>query len=154
MFTQMWRAVLNLSVEGCMIHLLLVALLTITGCYSSGNASVKSQELVSQVKIGQSTKKDVTLLFGQPNSVTRGSVQVASQGNPTQMVTVTETWGYQHSSSRTDGRSWIPFAGLWLGGTDYEVSVVQFGFDSKDVVQQVSSSSQKGRANAFGAQSQ
>lgn len=65
-----------------MIHLLLIAALTLTGCYSAGNASVKSQDLVSQVKIGQSTKKDVTLLFGQPNSVTRASVQVASQANP------------------------------------------------------------------------
>ncbi len=137
-----------------MLHLLLITVLTMAGCYSAGNAGVKSQELVSQVKIGQSMKKDVTLLFGQPNSVTRGSVQVASQANPTQMITVVETWGYQHTQSRVDGRSWIPFAGMWLGGTDYEVDVVQFGFDAKDVVQQVSSSSQKGRANAFGVQQQ
>jgi len=137
-----------------MIHLLLIAVLSLAGCYSSGNASVKSQELVSQVKIGQSMKKDVQLLFGAPNSVTRGSVQVASQANPAQVVTVVETWGYQHTQAHIDGRSWIPFAGWWLGGTDYETEVVQFGFDGKDVVQQVSSSSQKGRANAFGVQAQ
>lgn len=137
-----------------MIHLLLIAVMALSGCYSAGNAGVKNQELVSQVKIGQSTKKDVTLLFGQPNSVTRGSVQVASQANPSQMLTVVEMWGYQHMESRTDGRSWIPFAGLWLGGTDYEVATVQFGFDGKDIVQQVTSSSQKGRANAFGNQAQ
>ena len=137
-----------------MIHLLLIVLLGIAGCYSAGNAGVKSQELVSQVKVGQSTKKDVTLLFGQPNSVSRGSVQVANQANPAQMITVVETWGYQHVQARVDGRSWIPFAGMWLGGTDYETEVVQFGFDPKDVVQQVSSSSQKGRSNAFGVQSQ
>lgn len=137
-----------------MIHLLLIVVLTMAGCYSSGNAAVKSQELVSQIKIGQSKKGDVTLLFGQPNSVTRGSVQVASQANPSQMVTVVETWGYQHTQSHVDGRSWIPFAGMWLGGTDYEVEAIQFGFDGKDVVQQVSSSSQKGRANAFGVQQQ
>lgn len=64
--------------EGLMLHLLLIAVLTMAGCYSAGNAGVKSQELVSQVKIGQSTKKDVTLLFGQPSSVTRGLVQIAS----------------------------------------------------------------------------
>lgn len=135
-----------------MVHLLLIAVLALTGCYSSGSSSVKSQDLVSQVKIGQSTKKDVSLLFGQPNSVTRSSFQVASQANPSQMLTVVETWGFQHTQMHVDGRSWIPFAGLWLGGTDYEVEVVQFGFDAKDVVQQVSSSSQKGRSNAFGVQ--
>lgn len=137
-----------------MIYLLLVVVLSGAGCYSAGNPGVKSQELVSQVKVGQSTKKDVTLLFGQPNSVTRGSFQVADQANPAQMITVVETWGYQHSQARVDGRSWIPFAGMWLGGTDYEVEVVQFGFDTKEVVQQVSSSSQKGRANAFGVNNQ
>ena len=137
-----------------MIQLLLVVVLALGGCYSSGNASVKSQDLVSQVKIGQSTKKDVTLLFGQPNSVTRASVQVASQANPSQMITVVESWGYQHTEAHMDGRSWIPFAGAWLGGTNYETEIVQFGFDAKDVVQQVSSSSQKGRANAFGVQAQ
>ena len=137
-----------------MIHLLLVVVFALAGCHSSGNAAVKSQDLVSQVKIGQSTKKDVTLLFGQPNSVTRASVQVASQANPSQMITVVESWGYQHTEAHMDGRSWIPFAGAWLGGTNYETEIVQFGFDAKDVVQQVSSSSQKGRANAFGVQAQ
>lgn len=137
-----------------MFHVLLVAILTLTGCYSAGNAGVKNSALVAQVKIGQSMKKDVQLLFGAPNSVTRGSVQVASQGNPSQTVTVVETWGYQHTEARVDGRSWIPFAGAWLGGTNYETEQVMFGFDGKDVVQQVSSSSQAGRVNAWGVQSQ
>lgn len=137
-----------------MFHLVLVAILTMTGCYSAGNAGVKNSALVAQVKIGESTKKDIQLLFGAPNSVTRGSVQVASQANPSQMITVVESWGYQHTEARMDGRSWIPFAGAWLGGTNYETEQVMFGFDGKDVVQQVSSSSQKGRANAFGVQQQ
>lgn len=137
-----------------MIHLLLVVLLAMTGCYSAGNAGVKNSALVAQVKIGQSTKMDVQSLFGAPNSVTRGSVQVASQANPSQTITVVETWGYQHTEAHMDGRSWIPFAGAWLGGTNYQTEQVMFGFDGKDVVQQVSSSSQSGRANAFGVQTQ
>lgn len=70
------------------------------------------------------------------------------------MITVVESWGYQHTEAHLDGRSWIPFAGAWLGGANYETEIVLFGFDAKDVVQQVSSSSQKGRANAFGVQAQ
>ncbi len=137
-----------------MIHLLMVAILAMTGCYSAGNTGVKNSALVAQVKIGQSTKMDVQSLFGAPNSVTRGSVQVANQANPSQAITVVETWGYHHTQARVDGRSWIPFAGMWLGGTDYETEQVMFGFDGKDVVQQMTSNSQKGRSNAFGVQSQ
>lgn len=133
-----------------MIHLLLIVALSLGGCYASGNAGIKSEELVAQIKIGKSTKNDVTLLFGQPNSVTRSSFQVANQADPKQMVTVVESWGYQHTKSQTDAKSFIPFAGMWLGGTNYEFAQVQFGFDGKGVVQQVSSSQQKGRAGAFG----
>lgn len=137
-----------------MIHLLLIVVLSLAGCYSSGNAGIKSQDLVAQIKIGKSTKNDVTLLFGQPNSVTRSSFQVANQADPKQMVMVVESWGYQHTSTHMDGRSWIPIAGMWLGGTDYEVAHVQFGFDGKDIVQQITSGQQKGRANAFGTTDQ
>jgi hypothetical protein len=138
--------------EDFMIHLLLIAVLSLAGCYSSssGSAGIKNQDLVGQIKIGKSTKNDVTLLFGQPNSVTRSSFQVANQGDPKQMVTVVESWGYQHTHAQTDGRSFIPFAGLWLGGTNYETAQVEFGFDGKGIVQQVTSAQQKGRAGAFG----
>lgn len=137
-----------------MIHLLLIAALSLAGCYSSGNAGIKNQDLVSQIKMGKSTKNDVTLLFGQPNSVTRGSFQVANTGDPKQTVTVVESWGYQHTNAQTDGRSFIPFAGMWLGGTNYETAQVQFGFDGNGIVQQVTSAQQKGRAGAFGNQQQ
>ena len=55
--------------EDFMIHLLLIAVLSLAGCYSSGNAGIKSEELVTQIKIGKSTKNDVTLLFGQPTAI-------------------------------------------------------------------------------------
>lgn len=139
-----------------MIHLLLIAVLSLAGCYasSSGSAGIKNQELVAQIKIGKSTKHDVTLLFGQPTSVMRASFQVANQGDPKQMVTVVESWGYSYTHAQTDAKSWIPFAGLWLGGTNYETAQVQFGFDGKDIVQQVTSAQQKGRAGAFGNEQQ
>lgn len=137
-----------------MIHLLLVVVLSLAGCYSSGNAGIKSQDLVAQIKMGKSTKNDVTLLFGQPNSVTRSSFQVANQADPKQMVTVVESWGYSHTHMQTDAKSFIPFAGMWLGGTNYEVEQVQFGFDGKGIVQQITSAQQKGRAGAFGNEQQ
>ena len=139
-----------------MIHFLLIAVLTLSGCYSSssGSAGIKNQDLVAQIKMGKSTKNDVTLLFGKPTSVTQGSFQVANQTDPKQMVTVVESWGYQYTHAQTDGRSFIPFAGLWLGGTNYETAHVQFGFDGNGIVQQVSSAQQKGRAGAFGNEQQ
>ena len=49
-----------------MIHLLLIAVVALAGCTSSGNATIKNQELIDQVKMGKSTKDDVRRLFGEP----------------------------------------------------------------------------------------
>lgn len=90
------------------------------------------------------------LTYALSFSVMQASFQVANQSDPKQMVTVVESWGYLHTPAQTDAKSWIPFAGLWLGGTNYESAYIQLGFDDKDIVQQVTSAQQKRRAGAFG----
>ena len=84
------------NMEAFMIQFLLIVVLTLSGCHSSssGSAGIKNQDLITQIKIGKSTKNDATLLFGKPTSVTQSSFQVANQSDPKQMVTVVESWGY------------------------------------------------------------
>ena len=135
-----------------MIHVLLIAVLSLAGCYSSGNASIKNQELIAQVQMGKSTKEDVRRLFGEPDSVTRTSSQVASAGNPSQMVMIVEWWSYTHASAQTDAKSFIPFVGWFLGGSTYESDYFQVGYDTKGVVQHVTSGASKGKSGLLSSQ--
>ena len=135
-----------------MIHVLLIVLLSLAGCYSSGNANIKNQELIAKVEMGKSTKDDVRRLFGEPNSVSRTSSQVASAGNPNQMVTIVEWWSYIHASSQTDATTFIPFVGWFLGGSTYESDQLTVGFDPKGVVQHITSGASKGKSGMLNSQ--
>jgi len=134
-----------LSLVGCYV-------LSLAGCYSSGNASIRSQELIEQVKPGISTKDDVRDLFGEPNGITKTSTKVVSPTNSSKMITLVEWWSYVHVSSRTDAKSFIPFAGVFLGGSTYESDTFQVGFDSKGVVQSLSSNSSHGKSGMMNSQ--
>lgn len=135
-----------------MIHLLLIAMLGMAGCYSAGNASIKNQDLVAQVQIGKSTRDDVRRLLGEPSSISKSSAQVVNPNDSTQMLTVVEWWSYIHASARVDGRSFIPVVGPFLGGTSHESEHFQVGFDQKGLVQQVTSGATKGKSGVFGSQ--
>lgn len=127
-----------------MIHLLLIAALTLAGCYSSGNADIKKQEMVAKVQIGKSTKEDVRRLFGDPNQISRQSSEVVNPVDTTKMITLVEYWSYIHGNARADAKSYIPFVGGLVGGSSYDSEVLRVGYDAKGVVQHVSSESAKG----------
>lgn len=135
-----------------MIHILLIALLSLAGCYSSGNVNIKNQELVAQVQMGKSTKDDVRRLFGEPNSVTRSSSQVSSPVDSTKMITLVEFWSYIHAKAQTDAKSFIPFVGWFLGGSTHESNTLTMGYDSKGVVQHITSSASQGKSGMLNSQ--
>jgi outer membrane protein assembly factor BamE (lipoprotein component of BamABCDE complex) len=135
-----------------MIHFLLIVALGLAGCASSGNASIKNQELIDQIKMGQSTKDDVRRLLGEPNSISRSSSQIANPSNPAQMLTLVEWWSYVHASTQTDAKSFIPIVGPFLWGSSHESEQFTAGFDQKGLVQHITSGSYKGKSGALTSQ--
>ena len=135
-----------------MIHLLLIAVVALAGCTSSGNATIKNQELIDQVKMGKSTKDDVRRLFGEPNSISRSASQVANPADPSQMLTVVEWWSYVHASAQTDAKSFIPFVGWLVGGSSHESQQLTTGFDQKGLVQHITTGSYKGKSGVLNSQ--
>lgn len=135
-----------------MIQLLLIAVLTIYGCASSGNASIKNHDLIDQIQMGKSTKDDVRRLLGEPNSVSRSSSQIADPSNPAQMLTLVEWWSYVHASTQTDAKSFIPFLGPFLYGASHESEQFTAGFDQKGLVQHITSGSYKGKSGVLNSQ--
>ncbi len=135
-----------------MIHLLLIAILSVAGCASSGNANVKNQALIDQIQMGKSTKNDVRRLLGEPNSVSRTSSQVANPADPKQMLTLVEWWSYIHASSQTDAATFIPLVGGLVGSTTHESTQFTAGFDQKGIVQHITSGSYKGKSGLLNSQ--
>ncbi len=80
-----------------------IVLLSSFGCMSSGTKI--DQNRVTEIKKGETTEADVIQMFGQPN---RSFVN--SDGTKMLM------WNYHES--RTKGTTYIPYAGIFLGGSD------------------------------------
>jgi outer membrane protein assembly factor BamE (lipoprotein component of BamABCDE complex) len=131
---------------------LLIVVLSLAGCASTGNANVKNQELIDQIQMGKSTKNDVRRLLGEPNGISRSSSQVANPADPKLMLTLVEWWSYIHASSETDAASFIPFVGMFVGSTTHESTQFTAGFDQKGIVQHITSGSYKGKSGFMGSQ--
>ncbi len=128
-----------------MIHLLLIALLSLTGCYSSGTAEIKNKDLIAQVEIGKSTKEDVKRMFGDPNSISKGKLTEAMPGDASYNITMDEWWAYFHTKHESNMLGAVPYAGVLLAGTKDEYTHFAVGFDAKGIVQHVSSGQIKGK---------
>jgi len=132
-----------------MFHLLLIAVLMMAGCYSSGTAEIKDKDLVGQVQIGKSTKEDVRKIFGEPNSVSRGRLAEARPGDASFNMEMDEWWAYFHTKHQTDAKSFIPYVGWLVGETNDEWTHFAVGFDQKGIVQHVSSGQMKGKGGVL-----
>lgn len=111
--------------------LLLIVVLT-AGCATSGNPAVLDQTIVSQIKIGQSTKEDVRRLFGNPTTISN------TQFNNFQ----SEVWAYGYAKHETNPLIYVPIIGLFAIATggygEMESGSVAVGFDKNGIVQSVS----------------
>lgn len=87
-----------------------------------GNPSVNDFGLYQQLENGQTTKRGVFDLFGQPHTVN----YVEQTGE--------SVWQYYQVASRTNPTTYIPFLGLATGGTDLDITRADFFFDPQDVL--------------------
>jgi outer membrane protein assembly factor BamE (lipoprotein component of BamABCDE complex) len=49
----------------------------LTGCATAGNPSIKSEERLSKIKIGETTKDEVRQLLGEPTVVHSSNISAA-----------------------------------------------------------------------------
>ena len=130
-----------------MIHVLLVALVTLAGCvsYEYGNADITNKSVTDQVQIGKSTKDDIRKLLGTPSSTSRGKLPEARPGDASYDLVMDEWWVYFHGDIKHDPRMFIPYAGLLFSNTDHDADHYVIGFDAKGVTQHVSFGKQKAK---------
>ena len=99
------------------ISLLLGLLLILSfGCtHTYGDKKIANKGLISNIKVGASTKQDVRELFGEPTKVT-----FISSGE--------EIWDYMYTRTDIRKTSFIPYVGLFLGGADTKNNTLTIKF--------------------------
>lgn len=83
--------------------ILLLVLILSAGCATSGTAQLTNDNVVSQIKVGTSTKEDVRRLLGEPSSVGTSNVEGRVQ----------EIWGYGYASVKSNPLAFVPIVGLF-----------------------------------------
>lgn len=105
-----------------MAALALVA--TLSGCVSTGTKL--SDADVQQFQKGKTTEAEIIAKLGVPTTVVRND-----NGTKADI--------YVHSSLRPDAANFIPYVGLFAGGTKASSSTVTFSFDANGILASVSS---------------
>ena len=106
-----------------MLYLLLSVALVLSGCASSGNPQLREEAVVSQIKIGESTKEDVRRLLGEPNVMSKTVINGRSM----------EAWAYGYSATQTNPLLFVPVVGLFtLGSNPVKVESAGFGVTFSD----------------------
>lgn len=132
------------------VHVLLALILfgvSIPSCASSGNPAVENQDLVAQIKLGQSTKEDVRRLFGQPTVMSRhsGTPFPAMTGWPVSSSNY-EIWNYTYANTEVHPATFIPIVGLFAGSATSKMSQITLAFDEQGIVRHI----QTGQTQATG----
>lgn len=83
-----------------------VSYLLLVGCVSIGNSEVASETTIAQIKVGETTKQQVTALLGDP--MTRRSTDMAGSTQ--------EWWAYSYSSSTINPLEYIFLYGFFVNG--------------------------------------
>lgn len=100
------------------------ALLSLSGCYSIGDARIADPDTVSLIVPGKSAKDDVVELVGKPSDVS-----FLGDGR-------TE-WHHRYELRTFSIRQLLPIFGWLLAGPDIERYELTVLFDSSDVVERV-----------------
>lgn len=105
-----------------MRHLILATAIAIlaTGCGTTSGTKIESSDL-SSIQKGRTAKSELIQKYGQPTDTT-----VDSTGK--------ETLFWYHSQSKTDAKTFIPFAGAFLGGASSETTSLRVMLDKRGVV--------------------
>lgn len=102
---------------------ILLAVALIAGCVTSGTNVTESQ--IQELKKGQTTYSDALSIMGKPDEISRNS-----DG------TRTATYSYAHS--QVDGKTFIPYAGAFIGGSHGQTKTVTLNFDTNNVLKDYS----------------
>ncbi len=81
---------------------ILCMVFVVVGCATSGNPSVKNDQMTQKVIAGKTTKAEVTDLLGSPNM----TYEAEEDGK------AVEIWSYAFSSFETNPTLYIPLVGL------------------------------------------
>jgi len=106
---------------------------------SSGNPTATREDLISQVKIGETTKEEIRQMFGQPTVMSRHSGGLGFYPGlaGVSSTNTIEIWNYTHMNVDTSPVTFIPIVGLFAGGSTSTMSQVTFTFDDKGIVRNV-----------------
>lgn len=96
-----------------------IGLTVLAGCASSGQNF--DDELVREIKLGVTTETDMIDMFGEP---TGRSFDSSGSSNL--------TWAYHES--RTNGKSFIPYVGMFMGGTDNSHKMLTANINPEGIV--------------------
>ena len=101
------------------VFILVVAMFAITGCATSGKNFDESG--MDKIVDGQTTKQEIEQWFGQPSGTHSGS-----DGRT--------AYTYTYAEAQARPESFIPFVGMFVGGTDSEAKTLTVWFDQSQVV--------------------
>ncbi|UUE58991.1 hypothetical protein [Pectobacterium aroidearum] len=96
--------------------------LTLSGCYSFGNQTLKNvtqEDVKTKIVKGKTTKSEVLTAFGEPDK------RIASDDE--------EKWSYSMHNYRSKPASYIPLVGVLIGGTDIEEKSIFITFKGEKV---------------------
>lgn len=97
-----------------------LAIAVSAGCATSSGTKIESSDL-SYIQKGRTSRTDLVQKYGQPTEVV-----VDSSGK--------ETLVWFHTVSRTDAKTFIPVAGMFIGGGSSETTVLKVMLDKRGIV--------------------
>lgn len=103
-----------------LITALAIATLSVVGCGSTSGTKIESSDL-SSIQKGHTAKSELIQKYGPP---TESSVDSSGK----------ETLSWSHFASKTDAKTFIPFAGAFLGGATSESTTLRVVFDKRGIV--------------------
>ena len=118
------------------ISVLIITLL-ITGCSTTTNRTLKrisEPQIETQLIVGQTTKKDITMLYGQPYDI-----EVLPKNE--------ERWVYEIIKKVAKPLNFVPIVSLFLGGTDNETQRLKIYFNESGYLTKYILSTHEGETN-------
>jgi outer membrane protein assembly factor BamE (lipoprotein component of BamABCDE complex) len=113
-----------------------------SGCYSVGDHRITDERIVTQIEAGRGTmtKAEVMGLLGRPNIL----LPMGFAGAGAVPGEVPEQWMYHYTYAAARPTAFIPYAGIFMGGTDVTMHSLTLQFDGNGKLQWVGKSQTRG----------
>lgn len=117
------------------MKMLVAVAVILAGCATVGNPELARDDLIAQVRVGESTRDDVKALLGQPSQMMQ-LPRVEGHGAEA-IVHDEELWTYMRYTMRARPETFIPLVGPFVGGWDSEHRTLTVRFDQYGIVRWV-----------------